>query len=330
MFERAASNKIDGADMVAHGHTGVDRAPPPSIVAPPPSTAAQHRRPLRRTGGTCEDERVNQASPHPRLIATDLDGTLLCQGGTVSARTAAALDAAERAGIQVVFVTGRPPRWMQWLGPHVGGHGVAICSNGGVVFDVRRHLVLESFPLRAEDAGAVVELLRERLPGTAFAFEFPGGFAREPHYQVPMWGAEDDHPIALAEELLADGRVAGCYKLLARHPELAPDDFLAQGRAAVGGLAEITRSSSISLLEISARGVTKASTLARWCAEQGIDRSQVVAFGDMPNDLEMLGWAGRGYAVANAHPDVLAAVAGRAVSNEEDGVAQVIEELLAG
>ncbi|MDH6112054.1 Cof subfamily protein (haloacid dehalogenase superfamily) [Kitasatospora sp. MAP12-15] len=272
---------------------------------------------------------MNQAPQRPRLIATDLDGTLLCQGGTVSARTAAALAAAEEAGIQVVFVTGRPPRWMQWLGQHIGGHGVAICSNGGVVFDVRRELVLESFPLRAEVTGEVVELLRGRLPGTAFAFEFPGGFAREPQYQVPMWGSEGDHPIATAEELLADGRVAGCYKLLAKHPELDPDTFLEQGRAAVGALAEITRSSPIPLLEISAPGVTKASTLARWCAEHGIDRSQVVAFGDMPNDLEMLAWAGTGYAVANAHPHVLAAVANRTVSNQEDGVARVIEQLLA-
>ncbi|WP_035799161.1 HAD family hydrolase [Kitasatospora mediocidica] len=271
---------------------------------------------------------MNQASPRPRLIATDLDGTLLCQGGTVSTRTAAALAAAEAAGIQVVFVTGRPPRWMQRLGPHIGGHGVAICSNGGVVFDVRRERVLESFPLRAEEAATVVSLLRDRLPGTAFAFEFPGGFAREPQYRVPMWGAEDDHPIATAEELLADHRVGDCYKLLAKHPELDPDVFLAQGRAAVGRVAEITRSSPIPLLEISAPGVTKASTLARWCAEQGIDRTEVAAFGDMPNDLEMLAWAGTGYAVANAHPDVLAAVAHRAVSNEEDGVAQVIEELL--
>ncbi|MFI9270132.1 HAD family hydrolase [Kitasatospora sp. NPDC052896] len=271
---------------------------------------------------------MTQAAPRPRLIATDLDGTLLCRDGMVSERTAAALGAAEEAGLQVVFVTGRPPRWMQHLGPHIGDHGVAICSNGSVVFDVRRRVALESFPLPVAEARKVIGLLRERLPGTAFAFECPLGFAREPEYQVPMWGAEEDHPVGPAEELLTDGRVQDTYKVLAKHPDLDPDRFLGEARAAAGPLAEITRSSPISLLEISAPGVTKASTLARWCAEQGIDRSAVVAFGDMPNDLEMLAWAGTGYAVANAHPEVLAAVAQHTVSNDDDGVARVIEDLI--
>ncbi|MEW1909882.1 HAD family hydrolase [Kitasatospora sp. NPDC085895] len=270
---------------------------------------------------------MTPTTPRPRLIATDLDGTLLCSGGTVSDRTAAALAAAERAGLQVVFVTGRPPRWMAQLSGHIGGHGVAICSNGGAVVDVRRGELLETFPLGTEEALAVVRALRERLPGTAFAFEFPGGFAREPEYTLVMWESDKEHPVADAEKLIADGRVDGLFKLLAKHSDLDPDTFLVRAREAAGHLAEITRSSPVSLLEISAAGVTKASTLARWCGEQGIDRSEVVAFGDMPNDLEMLAWAGASYAVANAHPDVLAAVAQHTVSNEDDGVAAVIETL---
>ncbi|MFF7453593.1 HAD family hydrolase [Kitasatospora sp. NPDC008115] len=270
-----------------------------------------------------------RTAPPTRLIATDLDGTLLCSGGTVSERTAAALAAAEAAGIQVVFVTGRPPRWMQQVSAHIGGHGVAICSNGGAVVDVRRGALLESFPLAAEDALAVVGRLRARLPGTAFAFEYPAGFAREPGYEVRMWGQDENHPVGPAEELLGPGGpVRGLFKLLAKHPDLEPDKLLTQAREAAAGLAEITRSAPIPLLEISAPGVTKASTLARWCAGRGIDRSEVVAFGDMPNDLEMLAWAGTAYAVANAHPQVLAAVPLHTVSNEQDGVAAVLEEIL--
>ncbi|MFB7662814.1 HAD family hydrolase [Kitasatospora sp. NPDC056138] len=267
----------------------------------------------------------------PRLIATDLDGTLLCPSGTVSERTAAALTAAEEAGVQVVFVTGRPPRWMQQLGPHIGGHGVAICSNGGAIVDVRRGETLEVFPLSPVDALAAVAALRAALPGTAFAFEHLDGFAREPEYQLRMWGESDDRhqPAAPAEELLAPGGpVRGLYKLLAKHPDLDPDSFLVEARRVAGHLAEITRSAPVALLEISSLGVTKASTLASWCREQGIDRSEVVAFGDMPNDLEMLAWAGTSYAVANAHPEVLAAVAQHTVSNEHDGVAVAVEELL--
>ncbi|MGF1428951.1 Cof-type HAD-IIB family hydrolase [Kitasatospora sp. LaBMicrA B282] len=283
---------------------------------------------------------MTQPATRTRLIATDLDGTLLCHSGTVSERTAAALALAEQAGIQVVFVTGRPPRWMQRLGEHIGGHGVAICSNGGAVYDVHRDRLVESFPLAADDARAVVARLRERLPECAFAFEYPAGFAREPEYEVKMWGDDEAHAVAPAERLLTkgtdapegteapDGAALGSYKILVKHPDLDPDVFLAEARAAVGPLAEITRSSPIALLEISARGVTKASTLARWCAEQGIDRSEVVAFGDMPNDLEMLAWAGTSYAVANAHPEVLAAVAQHTLSNQDDGVARVIEDLV--
>ncbi|MFI5528983.1 HAD family hydrolase [Kitasatospora sp. NPDC051853] len=264
----------------------------------------------------------------PRLIATDLDGTLLCSGGVVSERTAAALASAERAGVQVVFVTGRPPRWMEQVSPHIGGHGVAICSNGGAVVDVHRGELLRSFPLAPADTLRVVELLRAELPGSAFAFEFPGGFAREPEYSLFMWDSQNEHPVAPAERLLAEGRVDGLFKVLVKHPELDPDVFLDKARAVAGRYAEITRSAPVALLEISALGVTKATTLAGWCAEQGIDRSEVVAFGDMPNDLEMLAWAGRSYAVANAHPDVLASVARHTLSNEEDGVARVVEELL--
>ena len=123
---------------------------------------------------------------------------------------------------------------------------------------------------------------------------------------------------------LADDGVA---KLLARHESLDPADFWAQVEALVGELVTTTWSSVGALVEMSAAGVTKATTLELVCAERGITADQVVAFGDMPNDLALLEWAGRGYAMANAHESVLAATEHHAPRHDEDGVAVVLEEL---
>nr|WP_225446663.1 HAD family hydrolase [Streptacidiphilus sp. PB12-B1b] len=264
----------------------------------------------------------------PRIIATDLDGTLLRSDGTVSARTEAALALAEAAGLCIVFVTGRPPRWMEVVSAVTGPHGIAICSNGAAVYDVRRKALVSSTPLRREDALAVVKAVRAELPGVGFAFEFPEGFAYEPHYASAMWDAAAVRGIAPAETILASDVGGQVFKVLARHPEADPDEFMRRARAAAGQYAEITRSSP--LLEISALGVSKASTLALWCAERGVAAEEVVAFGDMPNDLPMLAWAGTAYAVANAHPQVLAATEHRAGDHDADGVAEVIEQLVRG
>ncbi|MER7109135.1 Cof-type HAD-IIB family hydrolase [Streptomyces sp. NPDC000229] len=266
----------------------------------------------------------------PRLIATDLDGTLLRDDKSVSDRTISALAAAEEAGIEVFFVTGRPARWMGVVSDHVHGHGLAICANGAAVVDLHSGgKLLEVRPLERETALDVVRTLRREAPGTAFAVEFTTGFHYEPDYP-PFW-LDPSATIAPAEKLLHEdepGSGAPVLKLLAHHADLTPDGFLALARAAAGDRAGITRSSPSALLEISGLGVSKASTLALCCAERGISADEVVAFGDMPNDIEMLSWAGRSYAMGNAHPDVIAAASGRTVANNDDGVARVIEDIL--
>ncbi|MFK4224485.1 Cof-type HAD-IIB family hydrolase [Streptomyces sp. NPDC019890] len=267
----------------------------------------------------------------PRLIATDLDGTLLRDDKSVSERTIAALAAAEEAGIEVFFVTGRPARWMDVVSDHVHGHGLAICANGAAVVDLHAGgKVLEVRALERDTALEVVRALRDAAPGTSFAVELTTGIHYEPDY--PPFHRDPVATIATAEKLLhtehpdADAPV---IKLLAHHPELTPDGFLTLARTVAGELASFTRSSPTALLEVSGPGVSKASTLALCCAERGISSDEVVAFGDMPNDVEMLTWAGTSYAMGNAHPDVIAAASGRTVANNEDGVAIVIEQILA-
>ncbi|MEB3965979.1 HAD-IIB family hydrolase [Streptomyces kunmingensis] len=277
------------------------------------------------------------SAPAPRLIATDLDGTLLHDDKTVSPRTVAALAAAEEAGIEVFFVTGRPARWMDVVSDHLHGHGLAICGNGAAVVDLHggpgNHRFVTIRELAVPDALDVVGVLRAAAPGTAFAVERTGGLHHEPTY--PPLHLDPGESVAPAEKLLAadfeDSAVADqpVLKLLAYHPELGPDEFLTLARTAAGDLAAITRSSPSALLEISGRAVSKASTLELCCAERGISPAEVVAFGDMPNDMEMLTWAGTSYAMGNAHPDVLAAATGVTATNNEDGVARVIESILA-
>jgi Cof subfamily protein (haloacid dehalogenase superfamily) len=270
----------------------------------------------------------------PRLIATDLDGTLLRDDKSVSPRTVAALAAAEEAGIEVFFVTGRPARWMDVVSDHVHGHGLAICGNGAAVVDLHggpgAHRFVKVRELAREIALDAVGLLRDAAPGTAYAVEQTYGFYQEPDY--PKLHMEIPDHLAPAEDLLAPdapGADEPVLKILAYHATLDPDAFLTLARLALGDRVNVTRSSPSALLEISGPGVSKASTLALCCAERGISHEEVVAFGDMPNDVEMLTWAGQSYAMGNAHPDAVAAASGRTVANNEDGVAVVIEQLLA-
>ncbi len=261
-------------------------------------------------------------TPAPRVVATDLDGTIVRSDGTISRRTQAALAAAEQAGAVVVFVTGRPPRWMHGVAEQTGHRGLAICANGAFVYDLRTEELVEEHLMEPAQARRLVEVLRGALPDAAFAIERGEGFGHEPAYR-PRWPVPEGTLVADIEALLS----APVAKLLLRHEALGPDALLARAREVAAGLATLTHSSSDGLLEISAAGISKATTLGRFCAGHGYGADDVIAFGDMPNDLPMLAWAGRAVAVANAHPEVLAAVEEVTASNDDDGVAQVLEAL---
>jgi len=262
----------------------------------------------------------------PGLVATDLDGTLLGADGHVSARTREVLRAVEAAGVPVVFVTGRPLRWAEEVFDDVGDHGLAIVSNGALVWDVAADRARLERPVPAEVVLAVTTALREACPGTAYALETPAGIALEPVF-VERFEVPDGVRRGPVADLLAagDGPV---LKLLARHEEIEAEAFWAIAREALGEQVEVTWSSTSALLEISAAGVTKATTLAMLCAELGVAAEDVVAFGDMPNDLPMLTWAGRSWAMAGAHPTVLAAADQVAPDHDDDGVARVLAELV--
>ncbi len=264
----------------------------------------------------------------PRLIATDLDGTLLRSDLTVSDRTCSALKACSAAGLAVVIVTARPHRTVVEIAERIGCAGTAICANGATVLDVASGEAELVRAFTAEQALGIVASLRPLLPPeTGYALETGDEVFRDPAFRPGLISGVGS--LVLPDLTQARPNGGRFVKVLARCDGATADDLLAVARPILDGRGEPSHSGGRGLLEIAPPGATKAGTLAWHCAQLGIAEHEVIAFGDMPNDLPMLTWAGTAYAVANAHPDVLAVVQCVTASNDEDGVAVALEELLA-
>lgn len=273
---------------------------------------------------TPTDSRAEAASRLPRLIAIDLDGTLLGAGFAVSRRSALVLKRVAAAGVVVVLVTGRPLRRLARVFAELGAQYAAICANGAIIYDPTDALPRPCRMLEPAQARQVCQRLREQVPDVMFAAEVDCG--RLLHY--PGWPVRHDDrdtasPVGL-EELTATQVV----KLQARAPGLNSNCFNKLVTDIVGDLVEATCPGNEGLVEMTQRGVTKASALAVLAAELGIHPADALAFGDMPNDISMLRWAGRSVVVANAHPEARAAADEITLSNLDDGVAVYLERLL--
>lgn len=267
----------------------------------------------------------------PHLIATDLDGTLLRNDLSVSLRTRRALDAVRAAGVLVVPVTARQPVGVRRIAQAAGFDGWALCSNGALAVHLGTGEVLFESLLGVEAQTALVHALLERVPGVvAVSIREAGeGFYAQAGYAA--LATENDHkrdPSTMTALPLEEVLAGPSLKLALRHPELSPADLLAAVRSLGLGGFHATHSGA-PFIEVAAEGVTKAAGLAQLCTHLGIDPARVLAFEDAPNDAEMLAWAGHGVAMANAHAEARAAADEVTLSNEEDGVAAVLERLLA-
>jgi Cof subfamily protein (haloacid dehalogenase superfamily) len=262
----------------------------------------------------------------PALAAVDFDGTLLRSDGTISDRTAATIRRTCAAGIRVMVVTGRPPRWLRPIADLLGNRGTAIAANGALVVDLETSQVIHSTHLDVATARMVIERLRATFPTATFGVERPDGFAHERGYPRGIRRSERMPQVAYADTL-DDLLVAPPVKILARVSDVDIDAAAAQAIDVLDGAASVYFSGA-DLLEIAAADVSKAATLARIAGEWGIPAAAVMAFGDMPNDIPMLEWAGHAVAVANAHPSVQAVADTVTTSNDDDGVARILERLL--
>ncbi|HIW92507.1 MAG TPA: Cof-type HAD-IIB family hydrolase [Candidatus Corynebacterium avicola] len=271
----------------------------------------------------------------PRLIATDLDHTLLRGDRTVSTRTAKALDAARAAGIMVVPATARNPVGLAAVNDVSRFSDWALCGNGAYGIHLTTEEILFTVELKQRVLLEVTAMLSTEFPGVRFAAVRDAGrhfLAQEGYAELATLADHNRDPATMGALALASVCDSPALKLIARHPDIDAAELLSHARSLLGDVGttesvEMTTSGA-PFIEIMAPGVTKATGLERLCAHLGIIPAEVVTFGDGINDIEMLRWAGHGVAVANAAAEVREAADHVTAANDDDGVALVIEELL--
>jgi HAD superfamily hydrolase (TIGR01484 family) len=257
------------------------------------------------------------------LIATDLDGTLLRGDDTLSDRSLAALARAAAAGARHLVVTGRPAPGVRPLLGELGG-GLAVCGQGAQVYDAGADRLLWSVTLDRELAETALGKIEAEVGEVYAAVDQDGvdGLTLiEPGYRMP-------HPSLPAVRVGRRGDLwcEPISKVLLRHPDLSDDELAATSRSVVGSLATVTMSGP-GTVELQPCGITKATGLALAAEYLGLGPEGTIAFGDMPNDIPMFDWAAHGVAMANAHPELRAVADEITLSNEDDGIAVVLERL---
>jgi Cof subfamily protein (haloacid dehalogenase superfamily) len=264
----------------------------------------------------------------PALIACDVDGTLFDENETITPRTRDAVRAAVAAGAKFVVATGRPPRWIRPIVDELGFAPMAVCANGAVVYDPATDRVVSARTLPVDTLAELVELVTRVIPGAGLAVERIGRsahdtatpqFVSSPGYEH-AWLNPDNTEVSI-EDLLS----APAIKLLIRQAGARSADMAAELAKHVGVGGDITYSTNNGLVEIVPVGISKATGIEEIAKPLEIVSDQVVAFGDMPNDLPMLRWAGHGVAMGNAHPEVLAVADEVTAANSDDGVGRVLE-----
>ncbi|MEV7090344.1 HAD family hydrolase [Streptomyces sp. NPDC093085] len=261
------------------------------------------------------------------MVATDLDGTLLREDGTVSARTREALAAVTAAGAAHIIVTGRAVPWTRHVLDDLGYEGLAVCGQGAQVYHAGEHRLLTSLTLDRQLAGLALAKIEGGIGPLALAVSrdgLDGEVVVGPGFRL------QDGPLrATLVEDTAELWTAPLNKVYIQHPELDDDALAEAARATVGGLVDVVMAGE-GIVEILPLGLTKATGLSLAARRLGVTAADTIAFGDMPNDIPMFGWARHGVAMANAHQELKAVADEITESNMHDGIAVVLERLLLG
>ncbi|WP_158101778.1 Cof-type HAD-IIB family hydrolase [Streptomyces pharetrae] len=262
-------------------------------------------------------------APAFRLVATDLDGTLLRSDLTVSPRTRRALERVAAAGAHHLVVTGRPAAACKHLLNALGYRGLAVCGQGAQLYDAGADRLLSSQSLDRDLARDVVEKVEAELGRVELGIVTS---PPESRFKVtPAFGERVRHgwDVTADRDLLWTVPID---KLILHHPDVDEDRLAAVTRRLTGG--EVTVVHSVKgMVEVLPAGTDKGTGVARAAELLGLTGADTVAFGDMPNDVPLLSWAAHGVAVANAHHELRAVADEIAPGNNEDGVAAVLERL---
>ncbi|MDT0445902.1 HAD family hydrolase [Streptomyces johnsoniae] len=268
-----------------------------------------------------------------RLVATDLDGTLLRGDGTISRRTRNALTAAQAAGAHHIVATGRSVAWTRHILDGLGYRGLAVCGQGSQLYHAGEHRLLTSVTLDRALARSVVARLEAALGPLALASNrdgLDGDVIMDARYEAAVGavyrgeGNNPDPAQAPDRSVLFAEPIIKMYLHSAGRSE---DELAAAARSVVGDSVGIVVSGE-ALVEMLPLGLTKATGLSLAARRLGVRAADTIAFGDMPNDIPMLEWAAHGVAMAGAHADVCAVADEVTAGNDADGIALVLEPLL--
>ncbi|MET8165211.1 HAD family hydrolase [Streptomyces sp. NPDC005329] len=259
-----------------------------------------------------------------RLIATDLDGTLLRSDDSISQRTRDALAAATAAGAAHIVVTGRGVPWTRHILDDLGYDGLAVCGQGAQVYDAGAHRLLTSVTLDRQLAGVALAKIEAEVGPLYLAASrdgLDGDVLVGPGYAVT--GALPSTPFTDASDLWS----APLSKIYIQHPELSDDALAAAARRAAGGFVTVAMAGA-GIVELLPLGLSKATGLSLAARRLGLKAADTIAFGDMPNDIPMFAWASRSVAMANAHEELKAVADEVTASNDDDGIAETLESMM--
>ena len=276
---------------------------------------------------------MNKSTALPySIIALDLDGTLTNSEKNITPRTFDALMKAQREGVRLVLASGRPTFGIAALANQLqladyGGY--VLSYNGGRIIDWCEKTVIFSqvvdqklVPILYDFAEKAQLPIVTYLPEAILASKNEGEYLAE---EARINGM----PVVVAQNFVEEAmQIAGGSTkfLIPGEPELLIQ-LESEMKVALSAQMEVFRSAPF-FLELPPTGIDKAQSLQRLLTHLGLERESLMAFGDGFNDLSMIQFAGQGVAMANAVEEVKSIADFVTTSNEEDGIAHALEQLL--